>query len=97
MPISQFSSGIQKVVSLLPGTYGTSLIRNHAMRGAFDEMVAQGFPVEVVESIKTSIDCNVYFFDNAVSIGAMYGILVVSVVVLLGAYILIHKLADKKK
>ena len=97
MPISQFSSGIQKVVSLLPGTYGTSLIRNHAMRGAFDEMLAQGFPVEVVESIKTSIDCNVYFFDNAVSIGAMYGILVVSVVVLLGAYILIHKLADKKK
>ena len=67
------------------------------MRGAFDEMIAQGFPVEVVESIKTSIDCNVYFFDNAVSIGAMYGILVVSVVVLLGAYILIHKLADKKK
>lgn len=97
MPISQFSSGIQKVVSLLPGTYGTSLIRNHAMRGAFDEMVSQGFPVEVVESIKTSIDCKVYFFDNAVSIGAMYGILVVSVVVLLGAYILIHKLADKKK
>ncbi len=97
MPISQFSSGIQKVVSLFPGTYGTSLIRNHAMRGAFDEMVAQGFPVEVVESIKTSIDCNVYFFDNAVSIGATYGILVVSVVVLLGAYILIHKLADKKK
>lgn len=97
MPISQFSSGIQKVVSLLPGTYGTSLIRNHAMRGAFDEMVAQGFPVEVVESIKTSIDCNVYFFDNAVSIGAMYGILVVSVAALLGAYILIHKLADKKK
>ena len=97
MPISQFSSGIQKVVSLLPGTYGTSLIRNHAMRGAFDEMVAQGFPVEVVESIKNSIDCNVYFFDNAVSIGAMYGILVVSVIVLLGAYILIHKLSDKKK
>lgn len=97
MPISQFSSGIQKVVSLLPGTYGTSLIRNHAMRGAFEEMVAQGFPVEVVESIKNSIDCNVYFFDNAVSIGAMYGILVVSVIVLLGAYILIHKLSDKKK
>lgn len=97
MPISQFSSGIQKVVSLLPGTYGTSLIRNHAMRGAFDEMVAQGFPVEVVESIKNSIDCNVYFFDKAVSIGAMYGILVVSVIVLLGAYILIHKLSDKKK
>ncbi len=97
MPISQFSSGIQKVVSLLPGTYGTSLIRNHAMRGAFDEMLAQGFPTEMVESIKTSIDCNVYFFDNAVSIGAMYGILAVSVIVLLGTYILIHKLSDKKK
>lgn len=96
MPISQFSSGIQKVVSLLPGTYGTSLLRNHAMRGAFDEMLAQGFPVEIVESMKDSIDCNIYFFDNAVSVGSMYGVIAISALVVLGAYILIHKLSNKK-
>ena len=97
MPISQFSDGLQKAISLLPGTYGTSLIRNHALAGAFEEMAAQGFPVEVVESIKNSIDCNLYFFGNEVSVGAMYAVLAVSVLVLLGAYILVHKLSDKKK
>ncbi|MBQ4053711.1 MAG: ABC transporter permease, partial [Clostridia bacterium] len=30
MPISSFSNGLQKVISFLPGTYGTSLFRNHA-------------------------------------------------------------------
>ena len=36
MPISQFSEGIQKVLSFLPGTYGTSLLHNHLMRGCMD-------------------------------------------------------------
>ena len=38
MPVSSFSEGVQKVISFLPGTYGTSLLRNHAMRGAFEEV-----------------------------------------------------------
>ena len=29
MPMSNFSEGLQKALSFLPGTYGTSLIRNH--------------------------------------------------------------------
>ena len=36
MPISQFSEGLQKVLSVLPGTYGTSLLRNHALHGVFE-------------------------------------------------------------
>ena len=72
MPISQFSETLQKIISFLPGTYGTSLVRNHAMRGVFAEMSAQGFPKEVIEAIKDSIDCNLYFFDNKVGIYAMY-------------------------
>ena len=64
MPISQFSEGLQKVLSFLPGTYGTSLLRNHALRGVFEEMGNEGFPAEVVEAIKDSIDCNLYFFDD---------------------------------
>ena len=66
MPISQFSEGLQKVISFLPGTYGTSLLRNHALRGVFEEMGAQGFPREVVEAIKDSVDCNLYFFGSKV-------------------------------
>ena len=92
MPISQFSEGLQKVLSFLPGTYGTSLLRNHALRGVFEEMGDAGFPAEVVEAIKDSIDCNLYFFDDKVEVGVMYAILCVTVVALIGVYVLINGL-----
>lgn len=97
MPISQFSKGLQRVISFLPGTYGTSLIRNHALRGVFEEMAATGFPKEVVEGIKDSIDCNLYFFDNKVELSAMYVIVAVSAAALIGIYILINVVFGKKK
>lgn len=96
MPISQFGSGLQKVISFLPGTYGTSLIRNHALSGAFAEMSAKGFPLEVITGIKDSIDCNLYFFGAKVELWSMYLILLLSVVLLLGVYILIHKCRKDK-
>lgn len=92
MPISQFSTGLQKVLSFLPGTYGTSLLRNHALRGGVAEMKNQGFPDMVVEAIKDSIDCNLYFFDKAVPVSSMYWILGSSVAVLLGIYVLLNLL-----
>lgn len=90
MPISQFGAGLQKVLSFLPGTYGTSLIRNHFLRGVYKEMESQGFPAAVIERIRDSIDCNVYFFGSKVELGAMYAILAVSVAVLIGIYVLIN-------
>ena len=56
MPISQFGAGLQKVISFLPGTYGTSLLRNHALRGVYAEMEAQQFPAVFIVCIKDSID-----------------------------------------
>lgn len=96
MPISQFSGGLQKVLSFLPGTYGTSLLRNHALHGVFEEMGDVGFPDEVVESIKDSIDCNLYFFDDKVEVGTMYAILIVTVVVLIGVYVLLNGLKKER-
>lgn len=95
MPISQFGDGLQKIVSFLPGTYGTSLIRNHALRGVFEEMKTQHFPSDVIEGLKDSIDCNLYFFDNKVEVGTMYFIVGGAVVVLIAAYILINLLKGK--
>lgn len=95
MPISNFGSGLQKTLSLLPGTYGTSLIRNHALRGVFAEMTKENFPPEVIEGIKDSVDCNIKFFGHAVSISAMYAIICASIAVLIGIYVLINVL-DKK-
>ena len=91
MPISNFSDGLQKVLSFLPGTYGTSLLRNHAMRGVFAEMADSGFPAEVVEGIKDSLDCNLYFFDHTVELGTMYCILGGAAVAVIVAYVLICK------
>ena len=97
MPISSFSEGLQKVISFLPGTYGTALLRNHAMRGVFAEMSAYGLSPEAIEGVKNALDCNLYFFDHKVALSTMYLILAASVVVVLGAYILLHVLAGKKK
>ena len=92
MPISQFGDGLQKVLSFLPGTYGTSLLRNHALNGVFGEMSEAGFPDEVIDGIKDSVDCNLYFFDDKVATGTMYIILAASIAVLIGTYIMINVL-----
>ena len=90
MPISSFGSGLQRVLSFLPGTYGTALVRNHAMQGALAEMNKQGVPMEIIEEIKDALDCNLYVFARQVGISSMYTILGVTVVVLIGIYILIN-------
>ena len=95
MPISSFGKGLQNFISLLPGTYGTALMRNHALRGVCEEMSAQGFPSEVIEAIKDSVDCNIYFFDDKVSTGAMYGVIIGATVVFVAAYVLINFFESK--
>ena len=96
MPISNFGTGLQRVLSFLPGTYGTSLLRNHAMGGAFAEMEKLGFPGEVVKAIRDSVDCNLYFFDHQVSGTQMYLILVGSILLLLGLYVVINRIAGRR-
>lgn len=96
MPISSFGTGLQKVISCLPGTYGTSLVRNHAMCGALKEMQNSGVPAEVIEGIKDSLDCNLSFFGNSVSIGGMYAVLIITIVVVLAVYVLLNIFAAKR-
>lgn len=97
MPISSFGIGLQRALSFLPGTYGTSLVRNHAMGGALREMEAIGLPAEMIDNIKDSLDCNLYFFDKPVSIGVMYAILGISIALLLGAYVFLNAKKNKDK
>lgn len=95
MPISSFGESLQKIISFLPGTYGTALIRNHSMHGVLKEIENQGIPSGVVEELKNSLDCNLYFFENQVSIPAMYMVVGVAVIVLIGIYVLLNKYAKK--
>ena len=97
MPISQFSEGLQKVLSFLPGTYGTSLLRNHTLRGVFEEMTACGFPSEVVEAIRDSVDCNLYFFGDKVGLHTMYLVLIGFVVIAVGLYVIMNVLSGRRR
>lgn len=92
MPISSFGEGLQTVISFLPGTYGTSLVRNHSMRGALAEMEASGIPHEVIEGLRDVLDCNLYFFGNQVSEGGMYAILGITILILVAVYVVMNKL-----
>ena len=95
MPISNFGEGLRHALSFLPGTYGTSLLRNHALRGVYEEMSAKGFPSEVVEGIRDSIDCNLYFFGDKVELGTMYLILGGATALLVAVYVLLNVLKKK--
>lgn len=96
MPISSFGTGLQRVLSFLPGTYGTALIRNHALNGAFQEMHACGLPNAAIDAMKDGFDCNLYFFDQSVTQGAMYLIVTASVAALLLLYVLCSRALSKK-
>lgn len=97
MPISSFGSGLQNVLMFLPGTYGTSLIRNHALKGVFAEMESVGFPPETMNGIKASIDCRLSFFGTNVEQWVMYLVLIGSIVLLIGIYILLNVLKRNAK
>ena len=54
-------------------------------------MKNQGIPPEVIEQLKESLDCNLYFFGSHVNIGTMYIILGITIFVLIGIYALLNK------
>lgn len=91
MPISSFSEGLQKVIMFFPGTYATSLIRNHSLSGVIDEFNSQGIPKMILTSMKDVFDCNLYFFDKKVEMTTMYLILCITIILLLAIYILLNK------
>ena len=95
MPISSFGDGLQKLISCLPGTYGTALVRTHAMQGALAEMQNQGLPAQAVSELKQVLDCELFFFGNRVSVPAMYAILGGATALLLIVYILLNTLKKR--
>ncbi len=96
MPISSFAPGLQKVLSFLPGTYGTALLKNHTMQGSFDAMERAGLPKEGITLIKDMMDCNVYFFDLQVSPTVMAVIVLGFSLAMVGLYLLFYKWQNKK-
>ncbi|MBO7187633.1 MAG: ABC transporter permease [Clostridia bacterium] len=96
MPVSSFSSGLRNVVCMLPGTYGTSLLRNHALGGALGELEKLGFNQMHLTSLKDALDCNLYLFGRQIPTFVMYLVLIGVTLLLVGAFVLITYLKNKK-
>ena len=95
MPISNFSSGLQKALSYLPGTYGTSLVKNHMLNGVYKEMADTGLPSEAITVIRNTLDCNPVFRGHVVGVSQMYLIMAGSIVVFGAAYLLIIMIRER--
>lgn len=96
MPISSYGKGLQNFMALLPGTYGTSLIRNHMMNGALDSLSEQ-LPSEAIKAMKDSVDVNLYFFDNGVEVWQMYLILLSFIVLFIALYLVFVKFIKRRE
>lgn len=96
MPISQFSEGLQSVLTLMPFTHGTALLRTHAMRGAIAAIGEAGVPETALDMLRDSTDCRLYVGETAVSVPTMYAVILGTVALLLGAYILLHTLRSRR-
>ena len=96
MPLSSFSKSLQTALSFLPCTYATSLFRNHTLDGPFREMARMNIPASAIEEIKKAFDCKISFLGNDVSIGMMYLILVLSIVILTAIFIAMSKYKKQK-
>lgn len=96
MPISQFSEPIRNFVSFIPGTYGTGLLRNHYMDAPLRQLEGT-LPQAMLDGIRDGFDGNLYFFGNKVVLWQMYLVLCASTAVLLGIYVLLNFMKNKKK
>ena len=95
MPIASFSSGLQKAISYLPGTYGTSLVREHSLRGVFAEMEAQGVPAEVTDGLREALDCHISLGGTVLSDTQKYLLLLAAIVILIAVYIALNALKKR--
>ena len=102
MPMSEFGEGLQKVLGFFPSTYITSIVRNHAMGGAIEAMAEEmtksansEMTKELITEFRDAFDCNLYFFDKAVDVPVMYAIILVTIVVLVGVFVLLNVLKAK--
>lgn len=96
MPLSQFGKGLQNVLSFLPGTYGTSLIKSHMLDGSFRELGKMGVSEKFIEGVGKSIDSRYYFFDNLVSEGAKYLVMIISIVLFISTFVVLNVVSNRK-
>ena len=96
MPVSNFGDGLQKFLSYLPGTYGTSLLKNHILRGVFAQMKEDGFPNQSGTEIAKSLDCRPMFRGEVVSTQEMIAVMAASILILGAVYLVVTAIFIKR-
>ena len=86
MPISQFTPAVRTFIKFLPGTYGTSLIRNHLLRSLFTKLGTR-VPADVMDAIHQSFDTSFTLMGHTVTQTMMYLIMTFTCVIFLLIYI----------
>ena len=94
MPISQFAAGIRGIISVLPGTFGTSLLKNHLLSGSLAKMAEGGVPGEAVDGIRSAFDLKLEAFGGNIEQTTMYLVLMIAIVVLSVVFVV---LSTRKK
>ena len=73
------------------------MLKNHMLRGVFEEMKDQKFPDDAVTAIAGTLDCNPIFRGHVVSTSEMIIVLIGSIVLLGMVYLAVTTLAERKK
>ena len=68
-----------------------------ALQDVIDEFGNNNFPQEVIDGIKKNFDAVLYFFDHKVENWMSYIVIISSVVLFIGAYILINIFSKRKE
>lgn len=97
MPISQFSSGISNFISILPGTFGTSLLKNRLLSGYLAEMSSEGVPGGALDAIRHGFDLKLSFSGNEISINLMTIVLAATIIISLALFVILNKVSLKHK
>lgn len=77
----------------------SDLIQIDHLRKRFGDVQAVddlSFPDAVIESVRDSVDWNLYFMGTSVSMGGMYAVLLITIVVFIALYISLNLISAKK-
>jgi multidrug/hemolysin transport system permease protein len=96
MPIGSLSPVFVNIISCLPGTYGTVLLRNLCLNDCFTQMQASGYDAQSLAYCRQGFDCDFSFFSTPVPPWACVLILILSTLLLITLYITLHFTAPKR-
>lgn len=97
MPLSQFAEGMRNFICVLPGTYSVGILRKHFMSGYVDKLGDLGLVQEGQKALLDGFDGNLYVGSTQIPLWAMYAILLGTCALLLGTYIAIVLIKNKRK